>query len=180
MTDVTVVVLPGYEDSDPGHWQTLWCEAHPEYRRIRGLDWWQPRHDAWVEAVGRAISEVPGPVVVAAHSLGSVTVASLGADGPPPNLHAALLVTPCDSEQPDFPDAIQGFAPMPTARLPFRTILVASRTDPWMTFERAQHFADAWGSELVDAGMVGHLNVAAGFGPWPEGERLLDRLSLHP
>lgn len=62
---------------------------------------------------------------------------------------------------------------MPSARLPFRSVLVASRNDPWMRGERAVAMAEAWGSVLVDAGEVEHLNTAAGFGPWPAGERLV-------
>ncbi|HUF07637.1 MAG TPA: alpha/beta hydrolase [Candidatus Binatia bacterium] len=72
-----------------------------------------------------------------------------------------------------LPGAIRGFAPMPSARLPFRSVLVASRNDPWMRGERAVAMAEAWGSVLVDAGEVEHLNTAAGFGPWPAGERLV-------
>ena len=34
-----------------------------------------------------------------------------------------------------------------------------------------------WGAELYDAGDVGHLNPAAGYGPWPEGTKLLERLA---
>ena len=172
----TVVVLPGYEDSDPEHWQSRWCAAHPEYRRIAGLDWHRPERTAWVRALRAVIREVDGPVVVVAHSLGSVTVACLGADAPP-NLRAALLVTPCDTEQPGFPDAIRGFSPMPAGRLPFRTTLVASRDDPWMRADRAAALAAEWGSTLVDAGAVRHLNVESGHGPWPAGERLLEELA---
>jgi predicted alpha/beta hydrolase family esterase len=48
-------------------------------------------------------------------------------------------------------------------------LLVASRTDPHCTYERAEDYAYAWGSALVDAGEAGHINVASGHGPWPEG-----------
>ena len=36
--------------------------------------------------------------------------------------------------------------------------------------------AKAWGAELVDIGNAGHINTASGYGEWPEGERLLQRL----
>lgn len=174
-SDPAVVVLPGYQDSGPDHWQSRWCRAHPEYRRITGLDWDRPLRQAWVGTLQAAVRAVDGRVVVVAHSLGSVTVACLGADAPP-NLVAALLVAPCDTELAGFPDEIRGFAPMPDQPLPFRTIVVASRDDPWMTFERATDVADAWGGELVDAGAVQHINTDSGHGPWPEGEMLLDGL----
>jgi predicted alpha/beta hydrolase family esterase len=65
---------------------------------------------------------------------------------------------------------------MPMARLPFPTIVVASRDDPYVDFARAEIFAKAWGAELVDAGKAGHINTAAGYGEWPAGEALLARL----
>lgn len=172
MPTVTTIVLPGYEDSGPDHWQSRWCRSDPGLVRITGLDWDRPDRESWVTALGAAIDAVHGPAIVVAHSLGAVTVACLG-PAAPGNLVGALLVTPCDTETDDFPEAIRGFAPMPAARLPFRTVLVASRNDPWMRSERAVAMAKAWGSELVDAGEVEHLNTAAGFGPWPAGEGLL-------
>ncbi|MFX5801282.1 alpha/beta hydrolase, partial [Acinetobacter baumannii] len=33
-----------------------------------------------------------------------------------------------------------------------------------------------WGSRLVDLGDVGHLNPAAGFGPWLQAQALIDAL----
>jgi hypothetical protein len=61
------------------------------------------------------------------------------------------------------------FAPLPRDPLPFPSLLVASRSDPYCTFERAEDFAYAWGSALLDAGDAGHVNIASGYGPWPEG-----------
>ena len=54
--------------------------------------------------------------------------------------------------------------------------MVASTNDPYMTTDRARFLAKAWGAGLVNAGRCGHINVAAGFGPWPTGERILDEL----
>jgi len=53
---------------------------------------------------------------------------------------------------------------------------VASRNDPLASFERIEGLARDWGAELHDAGTVGHLNPPAGFGPWPDGARLIERL----
>jgi predicted alpha/beta hydrolase family esterase len=36
--------------------------------------------------------------------------------------------------------------------------------------------AQCWGAELIDAGEVGHLNPAAGFGPWADALPLIDGL----
>ena len=83
---------------------------------------------------------------------------------------------PSDVEAPTYPFGTTGFKPMALQRLPFPTIVVASRNDQFVTFERAQFFASCWGSELEDAGNAGHLNTDAGYGPWPRGKELLRRL----
>jgi hypothetical protein len=65
---------------------------------------------------------------------------------------------------------------MPTKRIDFKTIMVTSTNDPWVTLERATLFAENWGSTLVNIGEAGHINVAAGFGPWEEGLALAKML----
>ena len=72
-----------------------------------------------------------------------------------------------------IPREVRDFAPMPLARLPFRAAVVASTNDPYMGLERARTLAKAWGTRFVNAGACGHINIAAGFGPWPDGEALL-------
>src|SRR5262249_55413397 len=69
-----------------------------------------------------------------------------------------------------------GWMPTPRTRLPFPSILAASSNDPLCRFERAAELARGWKSALVELGPVGHLNPAAGFGPWPDGIALVDRL----
>src|SRR6187455_3273267 len=71
----TVLVLPGYDNSGPGHWQTLWERAHPEYRRVQQRSWTAPVCSEWVTALDEAIVAVGGPVVLVAHSIGALTVA---------------------------------------------------------------------------------------------------------
>ncbi|MEK8105611.1 alpha/beta hydrolase [Micromonospora sp. M12] len=68
---------------------------------------------------------------------------------------------------------------VPREPLPFRSILVASRNDPAATFEQFEAYARDWGSELYDAGAVGHLDSRTGFGAWPNGQRLLRALTQH-
>ena len=65
---------------------------------------------------------------------------------------------------------------MPLDLLPYRSIVVASSDDPFIGIARAQELAEAWGADFIHAGAVGHINVDAGFGHWPEGEALLREL----
>ena len=89
---------------------------------------------------------------------------------------ARSLVAPPDiAEHRPVPDP-SGFAPMPLARFGFPSILVVSSNDQGCSLERAEFFANAWGSRFVNIGAHGHINADAGFGPWPQGEALLREL----
>ncbi|MGG2475503.1 alpha/beta hydrolase, partial [Rhizobium sp. BR5] len=79
-------------------------------------------------------------------------------------------VAPPDVANPDIrPKHLMTFGPYPRDPLPFPTITIASRNDPFGTYEHADDIAAAWGSQLIDAGMSGHINAESGHGPWPEG-----------
>jgi len=170
-----VLIVPGWGDSGPGHWQSLWEKANPDFRRVVQRDWLYPVAAEWVETLAREIRAAGRPVVLVAHSLGCIAVAHCAGAGALP-VGGALLVAPPDVEHPDFPPVSEGFAPVPRARLPFPSIVVASRNDQFAEFERTRALAEAWGGRLVDAGDGGHLNSDAGLGPWPLGERLLAEL----
>ncbi|QIL42586.1 hypothetical protein G7074_09910 [Pedobacter sp. HDW13] len=58
----------------------------------------------------------------------------------------------------------------------FKTIVVTSANDEWVTLERATFFAQHWGSELINIGNAGHINADSGFGVWPEGLEILKAL----
>jgi len=170
-----ILIVPGWGDSGPEHWQSLWEKANPGFQRVVQRDWLYPIRAEWVETLAAGIRAAGGPAVLVAHSLGCLAIAYCARDTTLP-IHGALLVAPPDVERPDFPPVLEGFAPIPRERLPFPSIVVASRNDPFSEFARAQALAEAWGSRLVDAGEQGHLNADAGLGPWPAGERLLDAL----
>ena len=175
----TVLVLPGLSSSGPGHWQTLWEQNDPTCRRVEQAEWETPRCADWVATLDAAVTDSADPVVLVAHSSACSLVAQWARDAAADNLakvRGALLVAPSDPEGPNFPDGPTGFAPMPLARLPFRSIVVASRDDPYVTMERAREYAAAWGSELVELGDAGHINAASGLGTWAVGYGLLQRL----
>jgi predicted alpha/beta hydrolase family esterase len=82
----------------------------------------------------------------------------------------AFFVAPPDVANPEIrPRHLMTFGPYPRDPLPFPSITVASRNDPFCAFEIAEDLAAAWGSLFVDAGDAGHINSEAGYGPWPEG-----------
>jgi len=60
--------------------------------------------------------------------------------------------------------------------LPCRSILVTSQNDPWMGVDEYPTLLRGWGSSVIDLGDAGHINTAAGYGPWPYGKQLVDAL----
>jgi predicted alpha/beta hydrolase family esterase len=65
---------------------------------------------------------------------------------PPERVRGAFLVAPADVERPGLvPGLDLPFAPIPRDPLPFPSILVASRADPYCAYDRAEDFAYAWG-----------------------------------
>src|SRR5262245_50339784 len=171
-----ILMLPGYADSGPDHWQSHWERADPACRRVVQDDWLQPTRDAWLDALERAVAACDGPPVLAAHSLACSLVAHWAARAGA-RARGALLVAPADVRPPLHPPGeVRGFGPIPMAPLPVPRIGVASTDGPFYPMARATAFAAAWGSRLVTLERAGHVNAASGHGPWPEGRKLLDTL----
>ena len=102
-------------------------------------------------------------------------VAQWARSGSALRIAGAFMVCPSDVEAQSYPVDANGFAPVPMEKLPFPSMAVASSDDPFVTIERARAIASAWGSTLVEIGAAGHVNGDCGYGPWPEGEKLLDQ-----
>ena len=169
-----VLIVPGYLNSGPGHWQSLW-EASLGARRVEMPNWSFPRKAAWVEALDEAILKVGEAPVLVAHSLGCLAVAHWAREGSH-EVAGALLVAPTDVERSDVPAPLKGFAPIPKGHLPFPSLLVAAEDDPFLAPARARDLARSWGSRLHLFPAGGHLNAESGYGPWPAGEALLQEL----
>jgi predicted alpha/beta hydrolase family esterase len=169
-SDCDIVIVPGYTNSGPEHWQSRWQRKLSTARRVEQDDWDSPAKDAWVSRLAETVARCRRPVILVAHSLGVATVAHAAPLLPRDVVRGAFLVAPPDVEDDRrVPAVVRAFAPMPLDPLPFPSLLVASRSDPYCTYERAEDFAFAWGSALLDGGEAGHINAESGFGPWPEG-----------
>ena len=173
MTSTSIIIVPGWRDSGPGHWQTLWAERLPQARRVVQDDWHTPTRSAWVARLEETVLEQPGPVVIVAHSLGCITTAHMKPEAAA-RVRGALLVAPAD---PERRAVLSNFAPVPYAALPYRSILVASSNDPYCPIRLAGAYARAWGSEFVRLQNAGHINVDSGHGEWPLGRALLQSLT---
>lgn len=67
---------------------------------------------------------------------------------------------------------------MPLEHLPFRSLVVASSNDPYVTIDRARLFANSWGSEYVEINDAGHINASSRLGMWDVGLALLEHLLI--
>lgn len=168
--DCDILILPGFAGSEEEHWQARWAGRLRTARIVEQADWHDPDPQSWCERIVQAVAQASRPVFLIAHSLGVVASVEAASDFPPGVVRGALFVAFPDIEaHNELPETVRAFAPVPRVALPFPSLLVASRTDPYCVYERAEEFAAAWGSSLVDAGESGHINVASGHGPWPEG-----------
>lgn len=177
----TLVIVSGLGDSGPDHWQTRWTQKFGA-ARVRQDDPDAPTPEAWAARLQEVIEATPTELVLVGHSAGVLTIVHwVRLYGGNERVKGALLVSPTDAGQADMADlapAILELAPVPPGPLPFPSLVVASENDPYVSFERAQAFADAWGAEFITAGEAGHINVASGHGDWEEGEVLLSE-ALH-
>lgn len=180
---VTVLIVPGLRDHVPQHWQTLLEQELPRVAVVPPMGRDDLDCQVRVAAIEHAARQVEGPLVIVAHSGGCIMVAHW-ARQTQRAVQGALLATPPDFELPmpaGYPTVAAldaaGWLPVPRGRLPFPSIVAASRNDPLASFARAGALAQDWGSELVDLGDVGHLNPGSGYGPWPRAHQFIARLS---
>ena len=170
----SILIVPGWNGSGPGHWQTLWGQENPRFRRVEQRNWVTPVRFDWMEQIDVDVQEAERPVFLVAHSLGCLAVAHWAAAfHGSRDIAGALLVAPPWLTAGKCPRELVDFLPMPTRRLPFSSLLVASENDPYLPLQRAVRWAAAWGARLVNVGRRGHINVASGHGPWSGGEDLL-------
>lgn len=119
------------------------------------------------------------PLVLVAHSLGVAAAVFAATEAPAGLFAGAFFVAPADVDNAAG-SAGDGRTRHSTWRaavlrrcrrvaLPFPSMVIASANDPYCSLERARDMAQSWGSELVEAGDAGHINVNSGHGPWPDG-----------
>jgi len=170
-------MIPGWQGSGEGHWQT-WLsaaltEAGREVRHPTFADLDNPELADWLSGLRATLGGLPDDGFdVVAHSLGAVLwlhhVAS-AADGSPRPARVLLVAPP--SPTTTIPE-IAAFFPPPLDIDTVRhsadgTVLVGTDNDPYTP----EGITAAYGVPLKIATTVvpggGHLNTEAGFGEWP-------------
>jgi hypothetical protein len=175
VSEADILIIPGLGNSGPEHWQSRWQSKLSSARRMHHDDWHTPSRKAWVDALLTAVGDPAKPVVLVAHSIGVATIAH-AAPKLVGRVAGAFLAGMSDWNRAEvLPGLAHDFAPLPREPLPFPSMLVGSRNDPWCDFDVAGDHANAWGSFFMDAGEAGHINAESGHGPWPEGTMVFAR-----
>ena len=179
-----VLLLPGWLDSGPAHWQSRWEILHG-FERVTQDDWVWPRRGDWMARLDEVILDTAltpdASVLLVAHSLGCQLVAAWAAHSQHAHRVAgALLVAPPDTERPDMPPQLHGWRPIVRRRLPFPALALTSSDDPYCAPQRAAELCRDWGAVQVETGPCGHLNDTSGLGDWPQGLQWLAQLATNP
>lgn len=174
-----VLLLPGWLNSGPTHWQSRWEHLHG-FQRVQQADWQWPRRGDWMAQLEEALlaDEQPArPALLVAHSLGCQLVAAWAAHSRhTAKVQGALLVAPPDTEREDMPPQLHNWRPMVRQRLPFSANVLYSDDDPYCAVERALDLARSWGTAAHSVGAAGHINGESGLGDWPAGLAWLQQL----
>jgi len=177
MDRVRVLLLPGWQNSGPSHWQSRWQSLHG-WPRLEQDDWLWPRRGDWMMRLEENLLADERPALLVAHSLGCHLVAAWAAHSQHAHRVAgALLVAPPDLERADIPPQVQGWAPMQRRPLPFGSTAVLSADDPFCSASRGLGLVANWGCEITSLGAAGHINGDSGLADWPEGIALLQALA---
>src|SRR6218665_1756940 len=115
-----ILLLPGWQNSGPGHWQSLWQARHG-YRRVEQHDWLRPLRGDWTARLEETVVDADGPALLVAHSLGCLLAAWGAAMGGPriwphrSTTGAPLPVRPCHFPPCWWPAAM---TPIAVGRVP--------------------------------------------------------------
>jgi predicted alpha/beta hydrolase family esterase len=173
-----VLVLPGWQNSGPRHWQSRWEALYGDVR-VDQSDWMHPLRGDWMmrldEAIGELETREAAPqVALVAHSLGCQLVAAWATHSrKTARVRAALLVAPPDVERDEVRGVLHSFVPIVRRPLPFPSLAVISTDDPFCALDRARAMAIDWGAQVLELGARGHLNSDSNLGDWHEGRELL-------
>ena len=168
------LIVPGVGGSDQQHWQSWLQDQLPNSSRVQ-QNWDRPVLQEWVQQWVSHVNAIEAPIQVIAHSFGCLT--SLAALVQYPDLQDKItnliLVAPANPNrfgENGFSEAGQDsyFEYFQQLQLGVSSLMLISENDSWLSIEDAVHFAEIWQFPYVNLGQVGHINVASGFGAFPQ------------
>ncbi|MEW5831739.1 MAG: alpha/beta hydrolase [Campylobacterota bacterium] len=164
-----VLILHGWHGSDLPHWQAWLARELAVENCIVAFpqmsDNLCPDKETWVREALEAFDDLR-PDVVVLHSLGNVLWFHIA-----PFLKGRvkkLLLCAPPRDLGEYPEVATFFpAPLPAALHAEEALMVVSDNDPYMSLDESQSLAESLGVPLHVLHDAGHINTAAGFGPWP-------------
>ncbi|MBC6674886.1 MAG: alpha/beta hydrolase [Acinetobacter sp.] len=189
---IHTVIVPGVGGSEHDHWQSWLQRQLKSCSRVQQQDWNKPVLHEWIEQFFKTVQSIQEPIQIVAHSFGCLTTVAALAQHPELNQNIKNLVLVAPANPARFGDA--GFARdsqndyqqyFHQLKLQVPTQMIISENDPWLNFQDALQLAKAWKIKPKNLGQVGHINVASGFGPFPEiydfliSENVLKNISFY-
>ncbi len=169
------LIVPGVGGSEKQHWQSWLQQQLHDATRVEQDEWNKPVLDTWVERFTEVLLQQVSPVQVVAHSFGCLTAVAALTQRPALKQRIAglILVAPANPERFSASGLRQNgensiVNQLQQSALAVPVQLIASRNDPWLPYQDAELWASNWGATLIDLGDAGHINVASGFGAWPD------------
>ncbi|MCO8098738.1 alpha/beta hydrolase [Acinetobacter indicus] len=172
---IHTVIVPGVGGSEYGHWQSWLQRQLMSCSRVEQQDWNAPVLKTWVEQFRSTVAAIDAPLQIVAHSFGCLTTVAALAQYPALQRKVKNLVLVAPANPGRFGEA--GFARdsqhdyqdyFHQLQVQVPASMLISENDPWLNAEHALELAQSWQLEPVSLGHVGHINVASGFGPFPE------------
>ena len=163
------LIVPGLRNSGPTHWQTWFETQLPDTHRVEQADWERTCLSDWAARVREEIDAIGEAVWIVAHSFGCLAAVTAAFERPQQIL-GALLVAPADPHRFGEPTVLL------EEKLQFPSLVIASSNDPWVKANAAEFWAGQWGSDFLNIGAAGHINVDSGHGPWPDGLQFFEHL----
>lgn len=169
------LIVPGVGGSEYEHWQS-WLERQLDHHsRVEQHDWRHPKLEDWVQQCAQSLIMAPSSIQIVAHSFGCLTSVATLAQHPSlaSKVKKMILVAPANPQRFD----VDGFATEHSASLAdyflqlkpkVNTKMLISENDPWFEYQDVLKLAQTWQVSTCNMGQVGHINVASGFGPFPE------------
>ncbi|WP_291368802.1 MULTISPECIES: alpha/beta hydrolase [unclassified Acinetobacter] len=172
---IHTVIVPGVGGSEAAHWQSWLQRQLMSCSRVQQQDWNTPVLQKWIAEFVNTVAPIQGNIQIVAHSFGCLTTVAALAQHPELNQKIKNLILVAPANPARFGEA--GFARdsqqdyqhyFHQLKILVPTSLLISENDPWLNFEDALQLAQAWKLNPINLGQVGHINVASGFGPFPE------------
>ena len=169
------VIVPGVGGSEHQHWQSWLQRQLVSSSRVQQKNWDRPVLAEWIEQFVKTVKAAQGSVQIVAHSFGCLTSVAALAEHPELQGKVKNLVLVAPANPSRFGEA--GFARHSLTdykeyfhqlRIQVPTTLLISENDPWLGYVDALQLAKSWQLTPINLGAVGHINVASGFGPFPD------------